>query len=180
VASDEFLLKLIAWGDGMPQPKGYSRIQIILHWTVAALVIFQLFVNEAMQHAFADRLDGERIDDFGGAVLHIAVGVTVLVLAAIRLGIRTFRGAPAAHADTPAILNWLGHATHILLYGFIFLMPLTGAVAWFFGIELAAELHELGRLILVPAIGLHIIGALAEHFVFRNDTLVRMFRATSS
>jgi cytochrome b561 len=179
VAANEFLLELVVRGHLMPQPRGYSRIQIILHWTIAALVIFQLFVNEDMQHAFSDRLDGEHIDDFGGAVLHIAVGLTVLILAAIRLAIRAIRGAPAAHGDTPAILNWLGHATHFLLYGFIFAMPLTGGIAWFLGIEFAAELHELGRLILVPAIGLHVIGALAEHFVFRNDTLMRMFRATA-
>lgn len=163
----------------MPQPRGYSRSQIILHWTIAALVIFQLFVNESVQHAFSDRLNGEKIDEFAGAMLHIVVGITVLALAATRLAIRLTRGAPPAHADAPAILRWLGIAVHILLYGFIFAMPLTGTLAWFFGLELAAELHELGRLILVPAIGLHILGALGEHFVFRNDTLKRMLRATA-
>lgn len=162
----------------MPQPRGYSRIQIALHWVIAALVIFQLFVNEAMQHAFADRLDGKQVEDENGALLHMAVGVTVLVLAATRLAIRLWRGAPPPHKDTPVVLRWLGLATHILLYGFIFLMPLTGATAWFLGLEFAAELHEIGRLILVPAIGFHVIGALAEHFVFRNDTLMRMLRAT--
>ena len=163
----------------MPQPKGYSVIQIVLHWTIAALVIFQLFVNEGMQHAFSDRLDGEGIDEMGGAVLHMVVGITILVLAAIRVVIRTIRGAPEPYKDTPAILNWLGHATHMLLYGFIFFMPLTGAIAWFFGVEISAELHEIGRFILVPAIGFHVIGALVEHFVFRNDTLKRMLRATA-
>ncbi|QDZ10675.1 cytochrome b [Devosia ginsengisoli] len=163
----------------MPQPRGYSRIQIVLHWTIAALVIFQLFVNEAMQHAFADQLDGKQVEDENGALLHMVVGLTVLLLAAIRLIVRLLRGAPAPYKDTPAILRWLGHATHVLLYGFIFLMPLTGATAWFLGLEVAAELHEIGRLILVPAIGVHVIGALAEHFVFRNDTLMRMLRATA-
>jgi len=163
----------------MPQPKGYSTIQIVLHWTIAALVVFQLFVNEAMQHAFSDRLDSGRIDQTGGALLHISVGITILALAAIRLAIRARRGAPAPYEGTPAILNWLGHATHVLLYGFIFFMPLTGAIAWFFGIEFSAELHEIGRLVLVPAIGFHVIGAFAEHFVFRNDTLKRMLRATA-
>ena len=103
----------------MAQPKGYSTIQIVLHWTTAALVIFQLFVNEAMQHAFSDRLDGEVIDEMGGALLHIAVGIAILVLAAIRLVVRVIRGTPAPHQGTPALLNWLGHAVHILLYGFI-------------------------------------------------------------
>lgn len=163
----------------MPQPKGYSTIQIALHWTIAGLVIFQLFVNEAMQTAFSDRLDGERITEMGGALVHIGVGLTILVLATIRLAIRIIRGAPAAHGDTPAILKWLGHAAHVLLYGFIFAMPLTGAIAWFLGIEFSAKLHELGRLVLVPAIGFHVIGALVEHFVFRNDTLKRMLRSTA-
>ena len=163
----------------MPQPRGYSLTQIVLHWTIAALVIFQLFVNEAMQHAFADRLDGGQAEDQAGALLHMAVGLTVLVLAAIRLTIRLLRGAPPPYKDTPVILRWLGHATHVMLYGFIFLMPLTGAAAWFLDLEFAAGLHEIGRLVLVPAIGFHIIGALAEHFVFRNDTLKRMLRATA-
>ena len=167
-------------GQIMAPPKGYSTIQIVLHWTIAALVIFQLFINEGMQRAFSDRLDGGEIDAFGQALLHIVVGMTVLGLAAIRLAIRVVRGAPAGHTEAPAVLRWLGLATHILLYGFIFAMPLTGAFAWFFGVEFAAELHELGRLVLVPAIGFHILGALAEHFVFRNDTLRRMLRSTAN
>lgn len=160
-------------------PGGYSLAQIVLHWTIATLVIFQLIFNKPMQEAFDDRIDGEPIDEMGGATIHIAVGVTVLVLAIIRLAIRLTRGAPAAHDDKPAIINWLGYATHFLLYGFIFAMPLTGALAWFLGIELSAEIHETGRLILIPTIGLHVLGALAEHFVFKNDTLIRMLRPSS-
>ena len=160
-------------------PEGYSLAQIVLHWTIATLVIFQLIFNKPMQEAFDDRIDGEPIDEMGGATIHIAVGVTVLVLAIIRLAIRLTRGAPAAHDDKPAIINWLGYATHFLLYGFIFAMPLSGAIAWFFGIELSAEIHETGRLILIPTIGLHVLGALAEHFVFKNDTLIRMLRPSS-
>jgi cytochrome b561 len=163
----------------MPQPRGYSRTQIVLHWTIAALVIVQLFINEGMQRAFSERLGGAEIEAFGSAALHIAVGITILILASVRLTIRLIRGAPAAHKDTAAILRWLGVAVHVLLYGFIFAMPLTGALAWFFGLEFVAELHELGRLILIPVIGLHILGALGEHFVFCNDTLKRMLRATA-
>jgi cytochrome b561 len=163
----------------MPQPRGYSTIQIALHWSIAALVVFQLFVNEAMQGAFSDRLDGESVGDFAGALLHVVVGLAVLILAAIRLAIRVIRGAPAPHSDTPAVLRWLGHAAHLLLYAFIFAMPLTGATAWFLGVEFAAEMHEMGRLILVPAICFHVVGALVEHFVFRNDTLKRMLRSSA-
>lgn len=158
----------------MPAPSGYSNLQVILHWTIAALVIFQLTVNSGMQAAFNDHLEARDVDDMGAAILHIGVGISILLLAMLRLFVRQIRGVPVAHADNPIIINWIGHATHMLLYGFIFVMPVTGLVAWFGGLELSAELHELGRLILIPAIGLHVLGAFAEHFVFHNDSLRRM------
>lgn len=157
-------------------PKGYSLLQIVLHWTIAALVIFQLFVNDGIQHAFDDRMDGEPVEDGPSALLHIAIGVTILVLAVIRLAVRLIRGVPPAHNDKPAIINWVGHLTHYALYGFILAMPLTGAIAWFGGVELSAELHELGKLLLILVILLHVAGGLVEHFYFRNDTLSRILR----
>ena len=158
----------------MKPVRGYSALQIVLHWTIAALVVFQLLVNEGMQDAFDDRIDRDPVEDMDAALVHITVGLTVLALAVIRLAVRLNLGVPPSHNDKPAILNWLGWATHMALYGFIFLMPLTGAIAWFGGLEFSAELHELGRLVLIPLIGLHVLGALAEHFVFRNDSLIRM------
>jgi cytochrome b561 len=163
----------------MAAPTGYSLVQITLHWTIAALVIFQLLVNEGMQDAFEDRLDEETIKEMRGALTHIGVGMTILALAVIRLIVRLVRGVPAAHDDKLAILNWIGYATHVLLYGFIFAMPMTGALAWFGRVEASAELHELEQLVLIPAIGLHAAGALAAHFVFRNTSLTRMLNSAT-
>jgi cytochrome b561 len=157
-------------------PAGYSRLQIILHWTIAGLVIFQLLLNGGIEDAFDDRMDGDTVDDLGWAVLHIAVGLAVLGLAVVRVIVRLYRGAPPAHDDNPAFINLLGLLTHLALYGLIFLMPLTGAVAWFGHNDLAAELHEFGRLALIVLILLHVAGAFVEHFVFRNDTIQRMLR----
>jgi cytochrome b561 len=156
--------------------RGYSTLQIALHWTIALLVFIQLVFNEPIQEAFDARLDGEADGAMGGAMVHVAIGMTILVLAIIRVAARAMRGAPPAHADTPLILRGIGYIVHALLYLFIFAMPITGAIAWFGGVELSGELHEIGRLILIPLIGLHIIGGLAEHFVFRNDTLMRMLK----
>lgn len=89
---------------------------------------------------------------------------------------RLTRGAPSVHRDKPEALVWLAYCTHFVLYGFILLMPLTGALAWFFGVKVSAEVHETGKFILVPLVALHAIGALVEHFYFRNDALVRMLR----
>jgi len=163
-------------GEGRP-PERYSGLQIGLHWTIAALVILQLVYNEPMQRAFDDRVDmGSLALPTGGALVHVIAGSTILFLAIVRVFVRIRRGVPGAHAGKPMFVTWIGEATHIALYGMIFAMPLTGLVAWLFAIEGIAALHEVGRLLFIPIIGLHVIGALAEHFVFKNDGLMRMFR----
>lgn len=158
-------------------PKGYSVLQIVLHWTIATLVIVQLLVNDDVQDAFKQRSESGRFDGEIGAIVHIAVGLSIFALAIFRLVIRFSRGVPEAHASNPPLVNFAGHAAHVLLYAFLFAMPITGAIAWFAGLELSATLHELGRLILIPLILLHALGALAEHFVFRTNALIRMLKA---
>ena len=160
----------------MAQPKGYSRIQIVLHWTIAALVIFQLLVHDGMEDAWDDFEDGDLpdADTVLWAYLHVAVGVTILALSIVRLGVRLVRGAPPLPENHSALLKLVAWATHVLLYGFILLMPLTGALAWFGGVGDSADIHELGRLLLIPLVLLHAAGGLAEHFVFRTNSLRRM------
>ncbi|RYE78741.1 MAG: cytochrome b [Hyphomicrobiales bacterium] len=161
-------------------PRGYSLLQIILHWTIALLVIVQLLVNEGVQDAFKHRSDGRPFDGETGALLHIAIGLTIFALAVLRLAIRFWRGVPEPHSTNPPLVNFAGQAAHVLLYAFLFAMPLTGAIAWFTGLELSAELHELGRLILIPLIALHALGALAEHFLFHTNSLTRMLKPQSA
>ena len=161
--------------EGRP-PERYSGLQIGLHWTIAALVVLQLVYNEPMQRAFDDRVADGSLGLSGGAFVHVVAGSTVLLLAIVRILVRFRRGVPGAHAGKPMFVTWIGEATHIALYVMIFAMPLTGLIAWLFAIEGIAALHEIGRLLFIPIIGLHVVGALAEHFVFRNDGLMRMFR----
>lgn len=163
----------------MSSPSGYSRVQIILHWTIAVLILVQLTVNSDMQQAFAQRLGSTTLPENAGATFHAVVGISVLALAILRLGIRHFHGVPLPPKGNHPLLNLLGHATHLLLYGFLFFMPISGAIAWFGGIETAGVLHELGRFILVPAILLHIGGAVVEELVLGNRVIKRMVRAKS-
>ncbi|MBJ3785011.1 cytochrome b [Devosia sediminis] len=160
----------------MPQPRAYSGVQIALHWIIAALLLVQLTINTDMQRAFAQRLSSGTLPENTGAIFHAAIGILILVLALIRLSIRTTRGVPAPHDNHP-LINMLSHATHLLLYGFLFFMPITGALAWFTGIELAGVMHELGRLVLIPAILLHLGGALFEELVLNKRVIKRMVRA---
>lgn len=163
----------------MPVTRGYSALQIALHWIIAGLVVMQLLVNEEVRAAFRDRLQGhEGMPDIG-AMVHVVGGIAILVLALIRLCVRLLRGAPGIDKEVPFVLRFLAHLTHFFLYAFIIGIPLTGMLAWFGHSTVSAELHELGRLVLIPAIGAHVAGAVVEHFVFRNDTLKRMFKATA-
>ncbi|PXA99091.1 hypothetical protein DMC47_05155 [Nostoc sp. 3335mG] len=159
-------------------PEDYSRLQIILHWVIAGLILIQLTVNRDMQQAFAQRLANDSLPENAGAFFHAAIGILALALALLRLLIRSRRGVPAPHSEEPLIV-FVSHATHLLLYGFLFFMPITGTLAWFTGIELAAVLHELGRLILIPAILLHVGGAVVEQFVMGNPVFQRMFGSRS-
>ena len=73
-----------------------------------------------------------------------------------------------------------GMLAHLALYFLMFAMPLTGVIAWFGRNEIAADLHEMGQLIPTLLIGLHVLGALAEHFMFGQNTLLRMFRTEAN
>lgn len=154
--------------------QGYLKTQIVLHWTVAALVILQFLAHEGMEHAWDAYEDGEPVTAGPLVGLHIATGVTILLLALWRIGLRVRYGAPGLPDNHPAVLKLIAHANHYLLYAFLIGMPLTGASAWFFGIEGAADIHSTGRTILLLLVLLHVAGALAEHFVFRTDVLRRM------
>lgn len=163
----------------MSHPDHYSRLQITLHWTIAVLIVLQLTVNGDMQQAFAQRLSSGDIPESSGAIFHIVVGISVLALALLRVVVRLARGTPEPPPSNTPLVNLLSHMTHLLLYGFLLFMPLTGALAWFFGIELAAVLHELGRLVLIPAILLHIAGVVVEELILDNRILARMVPANA-
>lgn len=159
----------------MDKPRTYSTAQITLHWLIAALVVFQVLTNDGMVNAWDAYRHGTPATpgDLRWAYIHAGAGVAVLLLAIVRLWIRLTRGAPPL--DNPIKpVRWIAWLTHILLYGFIFFMPISGALAWFGGVLPAGEAHSFARLILVPLVLLHTIGALVEHFWFRTESLRRM------
>jgi cytochrome b561 len=161
---------------------GYSRLQVALHWAVVVLVAFQFVAHdgiEASWNAFvADR--PVPIDLATLTLLHIAGGVTVLVLALARIFLRLTRGAPDPPADEPRLMQIAAEAVHRLIYLLLLLLPITGTAAWFLGIRSAGNVHELLTTLLLVAIALHIAGALFQHFIRRSDVLMRMLRPEES
>jgi cytochrome b561 len=57
---------------------------------------------------------------------HKTLGITILVLALIRLGVRARYGAPALPADLPEPMKLAAHLSHYGLYALMIAMPLLG------------------------------------------------------
>jgi cytochrome b561 len=160
------------------KPTGYSPVQVALHWIVVVLVAFQFLAHDGIEESWRAFLRSEMPP--GGAwvlaYLHVAAGISVLLLALIRIYLRLTRGAPAPPADEPRFLQLTAEAAHRTIYLLLFLLPLSGAVAWFLGVKLAGDVHELLQNVLLVMIALHIAGALFQHFILRSQVLMRMFR----
>lgn len=154
------------------RPLGYSTTQIVLHWLIAALVLFQAFVNEGIKELWEAVDKGEAVA--GGPHLHVAIGMLIFALAVWRVVLRLMRGAPPAPAGEHPALKFVAVATHVLLYALIFIMPLSGAMAWFFGVGQAAGVHATLKVVLLALVALHIVGALAHMFVFRTGVMRRI------
>jgi cytochrome b561 len=161
-------------GKGADRPAAYSRVQIVLHWAIAGLILVQFAIHEAIELAFDRWTDVEP----GGvpplAMLHIVIGGLVLVMALWRIGLRLRRGAPPSHEEVPWPARWTGHGVHFALYLLLLVLPLSGLWAWVMRSGLAAEVHEAAAAALVLLTLAHALGAAAEHFLFRNDSLTRM------
>ena len=158
------------------EPKNYTVAQKALHWIVAIMIIAQVVLHEGMVDAWRTF---ERTADVSGlsspvVLLHVWGGLLVLVFAMWRLALRRNRGVPPVPADEPALLKFIAMATHVVLYGLMILLPASGAAAYFGGIEAAGEAHELMKPVLIVLIGLHVAGALYQHFWLKTDVLKRM------
>ena len=159
-----------------PKKPGYSSIQIALHWTIAALVLFQLLFGESMVAATDAAETGEALAgrDAAFATAHYWVGIAVLVLVALRLGIRV-RSGGVTTADSNVVLAWLAKATHWTFYALLVIVPVSGLLTVYVNPDVG-EFHQLAKPVLIVLIALHAGAALFHHFVLRDGTLKRMLR----
>ena len=93
----------------------YSGGAILLHWTIALALGFQLALGFSMPK-----------DESGFALyqLHKSVGITILLLSLARLAWRLTHRPPLAVEG--GLQGFLAKSVHTLLYVFMIGMPLTG------------------------------------------------------
>lgn len=156
---------------------GYSIPQKALHWTMALLILFNLIFSDGMEHWNRLMRRGEPItpDDISSANIHAYVGIAVLVLCLARLCLRLVQGVPEAPADEPPIAKLVAKVTHWAFYAIFLAMPLSGIGKYYFGNDIAGELHGGPiKLLLWALIVLHILGVLVHQFFWRTNLLRRM------
>jgi cytochrome b561 len=169
----------------------YTKVAIYLHWLIAALMIYMLFLGEDwIAHAHGT---------FGPSV-HATLGVSILVLSFARLGWRLANPPPALPATTSTWEGKLSKVTHVLFYVLMFGLPLTGLTAFtshmvehtdsvgstIFGLFAVPALpdfgmggafhliHNIGSKVGILLLLLHVVGALKHQFWNKDGLLRRM------
>ncbi len=158
----------------MPNPTGYSRLQIRLHWIITILIVAQFVFHESIAKAW-DMFTKTGATEFSPLVAsHVFGGIVILLLVLWRLTVRFKRGAPLPPESEHPLLKMAAHLSHWLLYALMILMPVSGAVAWFGGIQLAATNHFYMKFAILGLVALHVVAALFHQFVLKTNLMQRM------
>jgi cytochrome b561 len=177
-------------------PSRYSAVAQGFHWIIAGLIVTQF--------TLAWMADDLPLGMHKLALLarHKSFGMTVLMLAALRLLWRLFNRPPELPAGMSKVERKLARGTHAAFYFFLFAMPLTGwlmssaknySVSWFGrftwpdligknerAFELLKTTHQTLSWLLFSLAILHILAALKHHFWDKDDVLKRMLPFTKS
>jgi len=102
--------------------QAYSLAAIVLHWTIALLILIQIGLGWYMNEAVPDHSPAQ------AAVLplHISVGLTILLLVLVRIGVRLVHRPPPLPDDMAAWEKGLAGASHLVFYLLMLALPLTG------------------------------------------------------
>ena len=96
----------------------YSALAIVLHWTIAALIILQIVL--------AGRMEGRTPEAFAVVQFHKSIGITVLLLSLVRLAWRLIHPPPPEPATLVGWEKTLSVVVHWAFYFVMIAMPLTG------------------------------------------------------
>ena len=171
---------------------GYGLVHWAIHWATVGLVFWLFYLGWTMVEL---PLGPQKFQDYA---LHKSLGLTVLMLVALRLVWRRLNTVPPLPLGMQRHETILAKATHHGIYVLLVLIPLTGwlyssataSPANYFGFFAVPDLipgnetagkvlkivHEWAGKLLAVFIVLHIAGALKHHFVNRDTVLVRMLR----
>lgn len=171
-------------------PDSWGTIARSFHWLIAALILIQLVIGKVADEM---ALSPQKLDLF---VWHKSIGVSILLLALLRLLWRIGNAPPVPLPGTPPWETLLARIGHTLLYALLFAVPVSGwwisdssripfKAFWIVPMpdwlptdrtiqELAEDVHGMLIIALLAVLAIHIAAALRHHFLLRNNTLRRM------
>jgi cytochrome b561 len=177
----------------------WGSVTRLRHWLIAVAVLGMIAAG-----LYAASLDVNTIkaDEryFQIIDLHKSVGLTVITLTTLRVLWRLGEPSPSPPPEMPTWELVLARLAQLLLYLGLFVIPVSGflwATAYgeplrFFGVKLptlihvrgadatlAHHFHVIAAFTLMGVIGLHLLGALKNHFVSGNDVLRKMLGSGS-
>ncbi len=97
----------------------FNPLQRLLHWLMAVCILAMLFIGVGMVSTVMPKY-------LPLIVIHESLGISILVLALIRLAVRLRYGAPPLPADLPEPMRLAAHLSHYVLYALMIGMPLIG------------------------------------------------------
>jgi cytochrome b561 len=103
----------------MDQPKRYHPIHVTLHWLIALGVFYNLYLGIFI---FSERSRG----GFQYRPIHMAVGITLLVLLLVRLGMRFAVKRPADATAGFKLLDIIAKIVHYGLYLTVLIVTVLG------------------------------------------------------
>ncbi len=110
-----------AYVSGAVRPQRYTAVAIVLHWAIGLAILFMLGLGLVMT-----QLSLKPATLFAMYQLHKSVGITILLLVAVRIAWRLANPPPPLPASVPKLERRAAHGAHLLLYAFMLAMPLTG------------------------------------------------------
>ena len=177
-------------------PTRYGAVAQTFHWLIAALIVTQfVLANLALDLP----IGAHKLALFAR---HKSFGMTVLMLAILRLLWRWRNPPPALPDHMSSLERKLARATHIAFYVLLFAMPMTGwlmssaknySVSWFgkftwpnligpneAAFDFLKTTHEILSWALFAIAVLHILAALKHHFWNKDDVFLRMLPLTKA
>jgi cytochrome b561 len=172
---------------------GYNSTARYLHWLIAGLIILQFVLAEWAESA---EDAGRTLKQLSLLANHKSVGMTILMLGALRAIWRLTHAAPPMPRSMAVWQQWTAKATHGAFYVLLFALPISGwlmssasaySVSWFslftfpdlVGADadlkgVLEEVHEVFAQLLFVLALVHVSAALVHHFYTRDDVLEGM------
>jgi cytochrome b561 len=176
----------------------YGAVAVLLHWLIALLVLAIATLGLVMTHVKLTPLWQFRFYQW-----HKSIGITILILATLRLLWRLAHRPPPLPDAMPRLEKRAAAGTHLLLYGLMLGLPIVGwalvsasplnlptvlygLVRWpdlpvpkvLPGIgsteKLLGLVHAYGAYVLIGLVVLHALAALRHHVVLKDDVVRRM------